>query len=48
MPAALNMALNGMVAVTETYWPATPPVDVPDGQVAPLVVAVTPVAVAQP
>jgi len=48
MPAALNIAENGIVAVTETYLPAAPPVDVLDGQVAPWVEAVTPVAVAQP
>ena len=48
MPAALNIAVNGIVVVTDTYSPAAPPVDVPDGQVAPSVEAMTPAAVAQP
>ena len=48
MPAALNMAENGIVAVTDTYWPAMPPVEVLEEQMAPWVEAVTPVAVAQP
>jgi hypothetical protein len=48
MPAALNMAENGMVVVMDTYLPVVPPVEVSEGQVAPCVEAVTPVAVAQP
>ncbi len=54
MPAALNNAEKGMVAVTETYWPAGPPVEVAEGHVvddvtvAPLIWATTPAAVAQP
>ena len=50
MPAALNSAVKGMVAVTETYCPAVPPVDVPEGQrrTAFSVETVTPVDVAQP
>ena len=48
MPAALKSTVNGMVAVTDTYSPAVPPVEVPDGHVAPFVETVTPVEVAQP
>ena len=48
IPAALNIAVNGIVLVTDTYSPAAPPVDVPDGQISPCVEAMTPVAVAQP
>jgi hypothetical protein len=48
MPAAPNNEVKGMVAVTETYIPAVPPVEVLAEHVAPCVDAVTPVAVAQP
>jgi hypothetical protein len=48
MPAAPNIAENGIVAVTDTYLPAVPPVDVFDGQIAPCVEGLTPVTAAQP
>ena len=48
MPAPLNSGENGIVAVTDTYLPAVPPVDVSEGQVAPCVEELTPVAEAQP
>ena len=53
-PAAPNSAAKGMVAVTETYCPAVPPVDVAEGQTVELVTFVpfttvtTPLEVAQP
>ena len=54
MPAAPNSATKGVAAVTETYWPAWPPVEVDEGQtvdvvtVVPLIAVTTPVDVAQP